>query len=160
MFQQSVRVGFLSKRVERVSEGVQLATCQEFRRAQRFGSLLPFNGDGRQVRYLFNGVVMLRSWAARFAPVDSEDSQYGSVRRQDRCGPPGSQSVCQSQFAIIGPQRICRDVTDDDLLFAVSGRSARTHTRTDLDAIHRSHERFWKAGPCTAPQATTVWINQ
>ena len=79
MFQQSVRVRFLSKCVERVSEGVQLATCQKVRRVQRFGSLLPFNGDRRQVRYLSNGVVMLRSWAARFAPVDSEDSQYAAV---------------------------------------------------------------------------------
>src|SRR5467141_4093865 len=160
MFQQSVRVRFLSKRVERVSEGVQLATRQKFRRAQRFGRLLPFNGDGRQVRYLFNGVVMLRSWAARFTPVDSKDSQYAALRRQDRCGPPRSQSVCQSQFAIIGPQRVRRDVRDDDLLFAEGGRSARADTRTDLDAIHRSQERFWKTGPCPAPQATTIWIHQ
>jgi len=79
MFQQSVRVRFLSQRVERVSERVQLATRQKFGGAQRFSRLLPFNGDGRQVRYLFNGVVMLRSWAARFAPVDSEDSQYAAV---------------------------------------------------------------------------------
>ena len=68
MFQQSVRVRFLSKCVERVSEGVQLATCQKFRRAQRFGRLLPFNGDRRQMRYLFNDLLMLRSWAARFTP--------------------------------------------------------------------------------------------
>ena len=39
MFQQSVRVRFLSKCVECVSERVQLATCQKFRRAQRFGRL-------------------------------------------------------------------------------------------------------------------------
>ena len=75
MFQQPVRVGFLSKRVECVSGRLQLATRQTFRRAQRFGRLLPFNGDGRQVRHLFDGVLMLRSWGARFAAVDSEDSQ-------------------------------------------------------------------------------------
>ena len=79
MFQQSVRVGFLSKCIECVSESLQLATCQKFRRAQRFGGLLPFNGDGRKVRYLFNSVLMLRSWAAWFTPVDSEDSQYPAV---------------------------------------------------------------------------------
>src|SRR6266516_4337668 len=79
MFQQSVRVRFLRQRIERVSESLQLATCQKFRRAQRFGGLLPFNGDGRKVRYLFNGVLMLRSWAAWFTPVDSEDSQYAAV---------------------------------------------------------------------------------
>src|ERR1700682_4778968 len=103
---------------------------------------------------------MLRSWAARFTPVDSEDSHYAAVGRQDRCGPPRSQSVSQSQLAIISPQRVCRDVRDDDLLFAEGGRSARTHTRTYLNAIHRSQERFWKAGPSAASQATTVWINQ
>src|SRR5206468_1031674 len=79
MFQQPVRVRFLSKCVECVSESVQLATCQKFRRAQRFARLLPFDGNGRQMRYLFNDLLMLRSWAARFTPVYSEESQYAAV---------------------------------------------------------------------------------
>src|ERR1700730_701888 len=78
MLQQSVRVRFLSKCIERVSEGVQLAACQKFRRAQRFGPLLPCDGDRCQMRYLFNDLLMLWSWAARFTPVDSEDSHYAA----------------------------------------------------------------------------------
>src|SRR5437899_8637013 len=75
MFQQSVRVRLLSQRIECVGEGVQLPTRQKLRRVQRFSRPLPFNGGGRQVGHLFNGLVMLRSWAASFSPVHSEDSQ-------------------------------------------------------------------------------------
>src|SRR2546422_327523 len=130
MFQQSVRVRFLSKCVERVSEGVQLATCQKFRRAQRFGSLLAFYGDGRQMRDLIYDLMMLRSWAARFTPLNREGAQHVALRRKDWCGPAGSQSVRQSQLAIISPQRICCDVRHDDLLFAESGRPARADIGT------------------------------
>src|SRR6267378_3410789 len=112
------------------------------------------------MRYLFNELLMLRSRAARFTPVYSEERQYAAIGGQDGRGPARSQSVCQSQLAIVGPPRVGRDVRDDDLLLAVGGRAARAGIGTDLDAIYRSHERFWKAGPCTPPQAISIRIKQ
>ena len=85
MFQQSVRVRFLSKCVECVSERVQLATCQKFRRAQRFGRPLALNGNSRQMRDLFDDLLMMRAWAARFTPVNREDVP-NTLPSEDRIG--------------------------------------------------------------------------
>src|SRR5882762_9088453 len=79
MFKESVRVRFLSQCVECVSERVQLATCQKFRRVQRFGRPLALDGNSRQMCDLFDDLLMMRAWAARFTPVNRERAQHTAI---------------------------------------------------------------------------------
>ena len=103
--------------------------------------------------------------ASRRAVKQPKRAQDFVVLRHERLRPrrPESASECDLARLPVSEtrhQRIRGNVRNDDPFFPKGGRATRTHTRTDLHAIDGRHERFWKAGPCAAPQATTVWINQ
>src|SRR5882762_2280915 len=96
----------------------------------------------------------------RFAIVYREGPQHPACRGEHRRRPARSQPVRQGQIAEIGPQRIRRDVGDDDLLCTVSGRPARSHGGADDDAIDCLSVAYWQAGRSAVPKAAAVRIQQ
>src|SRR6266496_6380902 len=87
MLQQSVWVRFLSQRIQRVGEGVQLTAGQVFRGAERLRRSLTVDCDSRQVCHLLDEVQLLESGTARFAGVKRECSHHGACGGKYGCGP-------------------------------------------------------------------------
>src|SRR5437667_5782303 len=92
MLQQSVWIGFLGQRIERVGEGVQLTAGQVFRSAERLRRSLALDCDSRQVCHLLDEIQLLGSGTARLAGIKRECSQHaacgGKYGRGSACSQP------------------------------------------------------------------------
>ncbi len=66
----------------------------------------------------------------------------------------------QSEIAIVRPQRVVRNIGDDDLLAPVDGCAARTNARADLHAVNGLAVFSWKRRRSAVPQRLTIPIQQ
>src|SRR5215468_5205067 len=86
---------------------------------------LTLNGNSRQLRHLFDDVLIARTRASWLAIVHGERPDDLTLRREYRSGPTSTQRMGQRQVAIACPQRIGLDVRDDHLFSSVRSCAAR-----------------------------------
>ena len=112
------------------------------------------------MRDLSNNLLMLRSWTAWFAREYGETPQHFAFGRKNGCGPARLQPMCQGQFAIIVPQRVCGDVADNDGLPEVGGPPARTCLWADGSAFEGTGVAGRKAGSRAVPKPAAIRVQQ
>src|SRR6185295_13281788 len=112
------------------------------------------------MRDLTDNLLMLRSRTAWFAREHGETPQYFTFGRKNGCGPARVQPVRQGQIAVIFPQRVCGNVTDNDRLFEIAGSPARTRFRADDSAGKGDNVAGWKAWRCAVPKPVAIRVQQ
>ena len=109
----------------------------------------------QRVRDLVNDLLIALGRSPRFAIVHCERRDHFALRR-DRCGPTGAQRMGQSQVPIRRPQRVARDVLDNDRFAAVSGCPAGAGRWSNRRAVDRIGIGLGKARRGATPQAIAV----
>src|SRR5437763_148634 len=77
-------------------------------------------------------VAVRRPW---LAIVHRERTEAGTIVAEDRRRPAGPQTVTHRDLAEVSPQRILRDVGDDDALAPKRRGAARADGRADHDSV-------------------------
>src|SRR5436309_12270694 len=88
---------------------------------------------------------MACSRAAWRVEVEGEGPEHAPLPIKDRCGPTGTQTVLERAVTVIVPQRIGRNVLDDNRLAAEGCRAARTGVGADGLAVKTTSETFREA---------------
>src|SRR5208282_2974312 len=100
-------------------------------------------------------LVIRRAW---FAIIDGKCSQDTAVLRCDRRRPTSSQPVRQREVAVRSPQRIIRNVGDDDWLASIGGSAAGSHARANLSAVDGLTVFSWQGRRSPVAQGLTLGI--
>src|SRR5579863_6196621 len=103
---------------------------------------------------------MLFIRSARFAIVDGKGSKYAAVLRGDRSRPTGAQPMRKRQMAVLCPQRVGRNIADDDRLAPVGSRAARARAGADLNAVDTLAVFLWQRRAGAVAQRLAVSIKQ
>jgi len=85
---------------------------------------LALDRDAGQIGDLLDEGLLVWRRPSRLTRVDREGGQHPAIRGADRRRPARAQPMGQRQVSILRPERILGDVSDDDLLVAIRGRSA------------------------------------
>src|SRR5580658_7938073 len=97
---------------------------------------IPLDGQSNEMRRASDELQMLSIGSTRLAVIDSKRPQHGPILRRDGRRPTGAQAVRQRQVTEVRPQRVGRDVGDDNRLLTINGRTARSHRTTNLRTIN------------------------
>src|SRR5450755_2475071 len=96
----------------------------------------------------------------RLAVVDGKGAKHPAVLRRDGRGPAGSQAERQSQIAVVGPQRVGRDIGHDDRLLPINGGAARSHARPYLRSVNGPCVFLGKTGGSAVAQSYAVSVQK
>src|SRR5882724_2647865 len=127
-------------------------------RLQSRFSPLALNGHRRNVRGLLDDLVVLRIWAARFAPINRKSAQHTSIGGEYRRGPTRTQPVGHEQIAALEQLCLGGAVRDDHRFFSIDRHAARPPASRSRTAIDGSSVTFRQAGGSTVPKPIFVFI--
>src|SRR5882672_4961181 len=99
-------------------------------------------------------------WSARLAVVHGEGSQSRAVLRRYRRRPASAKAMRQRQLAIVGPQRVARDVGNHYRLLSVCCGAARTDAGSNPRAIDGAAVFGREAGGRCSAEGHTVGIKK
>ena len=116
--------------------------------------------DSGDVRRELDQLDVVGAAVARVAVVEGERAEQRAVGREDRRRPAGCEPRLERNGAVIGPERIVRDVRDAHALAAVGGGAARPDARADRDAVHRLAVGGRQAGCGAVAQMHSVAVEQ
>ena len=103
-------------------------------------------GERRQARHQLE-VAPQR--AARLPEIERDRAEHAAVGRADRRRPAGAQTRGERGLAQVLPERVARDLGDDDLALQEDRGGAGTVARADLDLGDRVEELGGRRMPAT-----------
>src|SRR5581483_363379 len=119
-----------------------------------------FDSDARQVGQHRHQLALALARVVRLAVVDGALTKHAAVRAADGRGPAGAQAVGGRQIAVVGPQRVGRDIRDNHRLPPVGGRATGADGRADGNAVDPPVVPGGQAGGGTVAQVYAVAVEQ
>ena len=120
----------------------------------------PLDRDGGQVRGELDEIRVAVGALAGLAVVQRERAEQGAVRREERRRPARAQRRTRRHLADALPQRVRRDVRDEDALAPEGGAAARSCRRADHDAVDALVPEVGQARPGAVAQVHAVTVHQ
>ena len=142
---------------DRVRDPSQL----RFRLPQRFQGSLPADRDLRDLSRALDQLDLGLRRLSRLGRVERERTEQLTLLGENRLRPRGPDPVLDGELArIVGPDRIARDVLDDDPLPEVRRGSAAALVRPDRPGAEAWNPAGRNTRTRGMPQVLCLWIHQ